>query len=82
MSLNKLEPEPMLRITVDFLWHGDILIATVETDGYNMNVESITSEDGEVPSGLDWDMIEVIEKLAVCFWMDEQATFQLSTETH
>lgn len=71
-----------LHFTIDFLWQGDILIATVETDGYNTNVESITSEDGEVPSGLDWDMIEVIEKLAVCFWMDEQATFYLSTETH
>lgn len=82
MSLNNLEPEPMIRVTIDFLWHGDICIASAMTDGYTTNVESITMENGEVPSGLDWDMIQVIEMLAVCTWMDEQTTFYLSTETH
>lgn len=72
----------MLRVTIDFLWHGDICVATALTDGSVTNVESITLEDGEVPSDLGWDMIQAIEMLAVCTWMDEQATFYLSTEIH
>jgi hypothetical protein len=64
----------MLAISVDFIWKGDTYVALCTTDGFDVNVESLVRDDGQVPDQLDWDMIEIVEKMAIAFWMDEQAT--------
>lgn len=71
-----------VEVTFSFLWDGDTYLATVLTNGEATTVNAITDEEGNVSSKTDWDMIEMVELLAVCLWMDEQATFYLSGETH
>lgn len=72
----------MLNIKIQFLWYGDCLTADVDTNGEQCNVHLIEDENGTVPDVVDWDMIETVQTLAICFWMDEQATFYLSAEIH
>ena len=72
----------LLNLDIDFLWDGDIMNAQVLTDGYYAEVQVITDEMGNVPDEVTWDMIDAVEMLTISCWMDEQATFKLSTETH
>ena len=72
----------MIEFRIDFLWQGEECLALALTDGEKVKVLEILDSDGEVPVELDWDMIQTIETLARCFWMDEQATFYFSSEEH
>ena len=73
----------MLAISVDFIWKADTYVALCTTDGFDVNVESLVREDGQVPDELDWDMIEIVEKMAIAFWMDSMSTTdQLSALDH
>jgi len=72
----------MIEFRIDFLWQGEACLAIALTDGEKVEVVEILDSDGEVPVELDWDMIQTIETLARCFWMDEQATFYFSSEEH
>jgi len=72
----------VIEFRIDFLWHGESCLAVAKTDGKTVDVMEILGEDGDVPADLDWAMISTIETLARCFWMDEQATWQLSGEEH
>lgn len=72
----------MLEITFTYLVGGDTYLACVVTDGTNSSLQEILDEDGNVPEGLDWDIITEVEKFAVCLWMDSQATWYLSGEVH
>ena len=72
----------MIEFRIDFLWQGEACLALALTDGEKVEVLEILDSDGEVPVELDWAMIETIETLARCFWMDEQATFYFSSEEH
>ena len=71
-----------LEVTFNFLWEGDVYVATALTNGQATTVQAITDDSGNVSNSTNWDMIEMVELLTVCFWMDEQATSYLSTEVH
>lgn len=72
----------LLEFTFSYLWDADTYEATVLTDGTVTSLVSVKDEAGNVINSKDWDMINMVELLSVCLWMDEQATYYLSTEVH
>lgn len=72
----------MINFRIEFIWHGDSLTANVDTNGSICHVYSIEDDFGNVPDAVDWDMIQTIETLAICFYMDEQATYYLNGDIH
>jgi len=60
--------------TLDVQYHNAWMLVLVAVDGDDVEVIDIMDEDGETPIHLSSDILDELEVIARCVWMEEVAT--------
>ena len=73
MSMNLLDRFSDLEFTIDFRCEGEWMLALVNVSPEGVKIIDAMNAEGDTPANLTSDILQEVELLAQCVWMDEVA---------